>query len=128
MNNLNRLDVVAVCVALAGAAGLAMGGDQGAAGGEAAGFLSAKVNPGQTGFAVLDWMRRQSHLQNLPTIVLSNSDQPSDIENSLRLGAHGYWVKPTRLEDLVKMATRLKALLARVTERIEHQEAVPALA
>jgi CheY-like chemotaxis protein len=90
-------------------------------------FLDLNM-PGCTGFAVLDWLRRQSHLQNLPTIVLSNSDLPSDIERSLRLGAHGYWVKPTRFEDLVALARRLKELLTRVTDRIEQDEPAAALA
>src|SRR5437016_1608510 len=56
-------------------------------------FLDLNM-PGCTGFAVLQWLRQQPHLRSLPTIVFSNSEQASDIEDSFRLGAHSYWVKP----------------------------------
>src|ERR1051325_9926141 len=42
-------------------------------------FLDLNM-PRCTGFAVLDWLRQQPHLQSLPTIVFSNSDHQSDIE------------------------------------------------
>ena len=84
--------------------------------------------PRCTGFAVLRWLREQPHLQNLPIIVVSNSDQPSDIEKSFRLGAHGYWVKPSRFEDLQKLALDLKERLTDVVRRValEPSMAVPA--
>ena len=86
-------------------------------------FLDLNM-PRCTGFNVLDWVRKQPHLQSLPTIVFSNSDQPSDIEESLRLGAHGYWVKPSRFEDLLKMVAKLKAVLSRVTSRLDNDSPI----
>ena len=77
--------------------------------------------PGSTGFSVLDWLRRQPNLRSLPTIVWSNSDQPADIENCFRLGAHGYWIKPSRFEDLVKMITRLKELLVQIVRKLDPE-------
>jgi CheY-like chemotaxis protein len=84
--------------------------------------------PHCSGFGVLDWLRRHPHLQNLPTVVFTNSNQPSDIDQSLRLGAHGYWVKPSRFEDLVKLMAGLKETLRRVTERVESEFPLPAAA
>jgi len=73
------------------------------------------------GFGVLHWLRQQPHLHDLPTIVLSNSETRSDIEESFRLGAHGYWVKPSRFEDLVQMMVRLKHTLNEVARRVETE-------
>jgi CheY-like chemotaxis protein len=81
--------------------------------------------PRCTGFAVLDWLRRQPNLRALPTIVISDSDERKDIEHSFRLGAHSYWVKPSRFEDLVVMVGKLKDILNRVAERVESES--PAL-
>jgi CheY-like chemotaxis protein len=90
-------------------------------------FLDLNM-PRCTGFAVLDWLRQQPHLRNLPTIVFSNSDHQSDIDHSFRLGAHGYWVKPSRFEDLVKMMLHLKEILGNVARKVEDDAAVPAAA
>jgi CheY-like chemotaxis protein len=86
-------------------------------------FLDLNL-PRSTGFAVLDWLRQQPELQSLPTIVFSNSDRQADIEQSFRLGAHGYWVKPSRFEDLVKMMVHLKEILARVALKVESDAAL----
>jgi CheY-like chemotaxis protein len=86
-------------------------------------FLDLNM-PRCTGFAVLDWLRQQPHLRNLPTIVFSNSDHESDIDQSFRLGAHGYWVKPSRFEDLVKMMVRLKEILSNVARKLDTDTAI----
>ena len=90
-------------------------------------FLDLNM-PRCTGFGVLNWLRQQPHLRSLPTIVFSNSDQPSDIENSFRLGAQCYWVKPSRFEDLVKLMIRLKDILRDVASRLEPDAPLPVAA
>jgi len=86
-------------------------------------FLDLNM-PRCTGFGVLDWLRQQPDLQSLPTIVFSNSGHRSDIERSFRLGAHGYWIKPARFEDLVAMMVRLKEIVARVAMKVESESAL----
>ena len=90
-------------------------------------FLDLNM-PRCPGFAVLDWLRQQPEFQNLPTIVFTNSELDSDREQSLRLGAHGYWVKPSRFEDLVILMQRLKEVLVRSVDKAgsESQCATPA--
>ncbi len=84
--------------------------------------------PRGSGFAVLDWLRQHPQLRNLPTIVFSNSDYPPDIDHSFRLGAHGYLVKPSRFEDLVKMMVHLKEILNNVARKLESDALVPVAA
>ena len=46
--------------------------------------------PGLDGFDVLEWKRQQPSLRCLPVIVLSSSDEPSDVNRAHALGASGY--------------------------------------
>ncbi len=57
------------------------------------------------GLDVLKWIREQPGLEPLPIIVLTSSQEPSDIQRAYRLGANSYLVKPSstdKLVDLVK--------------------------
>jgi len=64
--------------------------------------------PMRDGFDVLDWLRKQSRLKRLSTIVLTSSLRPEDVERAFELGAHSYLVKPAALEDLVAMIRCLR--------------------
>jgi CheY-like chemotaxis protein len=84
--------------------------------------------PNATGFAILDWLRHQPLLQDLPTIIFSASSHASDIEHCFQLGAQGYWVKPSRFEDLVKLIAKLKEVLGRVVRKVESDFPLPVAA
>ena len=56
-------------------------------------FLDLKL-PLKSGHEVLTWIREQPDFESLVVIVLTSSDQPSDIRISYRLGANSYLVKP----------------------------------
>jgi len=64
--------------------------------------------PMKDGFDVLDWLRKQSGLKRLSSIVLTSSLRPEDVERAFELGAHSYLVKPAALEDLVAMIRCLR--------------------
>jgi CheY-like chemotaxis protein len=55
-------------------------------------FLDLKM-AGLGGFAFLEWVREHRAQLPLNVIVLSGSDEPSDIERAKRLGAKRYLVK-----------------------------------
>jgi CheY-like chemotaxis protein len=63
--------------------------------------------PRLSGFEVLAWI--QSHLppNRLPAIVLSGSAEELDRQRAVDLGAKAYWVKPTDLANLVRLAHEL---------------------
>ena len=50
--------------------------------------------PRMSGLEVLEWMRSQSRLGDVRTVVLTSSSQESDIRRAYALGATGYIVKP----------------------------------
>ena len=62
-------------------------------------FLDLKM-PGRNGFEVLQWMQGPPALRPMKIVVLSGSNDPSDIERALELGAAEYVVKPIRAEKL----------------------------
>jgi CheY-like chemotaxis protein len=55
-------------------------------------FLDLKM-PITDGFAVLSWIRNHGALHDLKVIVLTSSDDPTDVKRCMALGAHGFLVK-----------------------------------
>jgi len=51
--------------------------------------------PRKTGFEVLEWVKGNSKpLRRIPVVIVSSSDNPSDINRAYELGANAYMVKP----------------------------------
>jgi CheY-like chemotaxis protein len=65
--------------------------------------------PRMNGFDVLAWLAEQSNLKEIPTVVLSSSSDPSDIEKARLLGAREYFVKPHSFEDLKSVVQQVQA-------------------
>jgi len=63
--------------------------------------------PLMSGFGVLEWIRDNPHYRVIPTIVLSTSSEPSDVQRAYELGANTYFTKPSRLPDLKSMCFHL---------------------
>jgi CheY-like chemotaxis protein len=66
--------------------------------------------PKRSGGEVLDEVRRTS--ADIPVIVLTSSDSPSDREEALRLGATCYIRKPTGLDEFLQIGATIKQLAA----------------
>jgi len=67
-------------------------------------FLDLKL-PFISGHDVLKWVREQKELDSLVVIVLTSSNEASDLSRCYALGANSYVVKPPtpeQLEDLAK--------------------------
>lgn len=56
--------------------------------------------PRRTGFELLEWMKQEPALSQIPVVVHTSSREPTDIERACTLGARYYLVKPSRQEDL----------------------------
>lgn len=66
-------------------------------------FLDLKL-PLKSGHEVLGWIRAQRHLESLPVVVLTSSDEPSDVRRSYSLGANSYLMKPLAAQQLFDLA------------------------
>jgi CheY-like chemotaxis protein len=67
-------------------------------------FLDLKL-PLLSGHEVLAWIRSQRQLESLLVVVLTSSNEPSDVRRSYSLGANSYLMKPMsarQLTDLTK--------------------------
>lgn len=56
--------------------------------------------PRMDGFEVLDAVKRDPELRKTPVIVLTSSDEQTDIDRVYSMGANSYVVKPMRSDDL----------------------------
>jgi two-component system response regulator len=65
--------------------------------------------PRLDGFEVLGILRNKLHFTHLPVIVLTNSENPSDIKRAYELGATSYFCKPDSVEGLDEMIHVLHA-------------------
>jgi CheY-like chemotaxis protein len=62
-------------------------------------FLLDLRMPGRDGFEVLEWLRQQPSLAPLRTIVLTTSEDISDVDRAYALGANSFLTKPMDLLD-----------------------------
>lgn len=60
------------------------------------------------GLEVLRWIRQQPRFVRLPVIILSSSDQDSDVEAAYSAGANAYLVKPPTLTELKRVVRLIK--------------------
>ena len=65
-------------------------------------FTDLKM-PVMDGFELLQWLRSHPECGIIPAIVLSASQQESDVKRAYLLGANSYFVKPLDSEQLVSM-------------------------
>jgi CheY-like chemotaxis protein len=63
--------------------------------------------PGKGGLDVLQWVRTQPSLSEIPVVVLTSSNQESDVHRAGILGANGYIIKPGEPDELIEMVRQL---------------------
>ena len=66
-------------------------------------FLDLKL-PLISGHEVLAWIRAQRQLETLLVVVLTSSNEPSDVRRSYSLGANSYLMKPLTARQLLDLA------------------------
>jgi CheY-like chemotaxis protein len=71
-------------------------------------ILLLDVNmPRMNGFEVMEWMRQNEETRRLVIHVLTASCRDSDVERAYELGANSYILKPSRLDELVALASAI---------------------
>jgi CheY-like chemotaxis protein len=63
--------------------------------------------PLKSGLEVLAWIRAE-HGAGIPVLVLTSSNQASDIYQAYAIGANGYLIKPGKPSELLLMVTGIK--------------------
>jgi len=65
--------------------------------------------PRRSGLEVLAWMRQQPKLKRLLVVVLTSSQENSDLAKAYDLGANSYLVKPIDFQDFVSLIKLIDA-------------------
>ena len=65
--------------------------------------------PRRSGLEVLAWIRQQPELRRLVVVVLTSSQEDSDLGQAYDLGANSYLVKPVDFHDLVGLVELIDA-------------------
>jgi CheY-like chemotaxis protein len=63
--------------------------------------------PRRSGLEVLEWIRGQPGMIELPVFLLTSSNQQADIDRASALGANGYFIKPGGIGELATMVEQL---------------------
>jgi two-component system response regulator len=71
-------------------------------------FLDLNM-PGWHGFDVLKRVRENSKMAALPVVVLTTSNEPSDIERSYELGANSFVIKPLDFSEFSDVFAKMSA-------------------
>jgi len=63
-----------------------------------------------SGFQVLEWIQSSADLAGLPSVVLTSSRLPRDVQRAYALGARDYRIIPTSMADLVDVVREIERL------------------
>ena len=72
--------------------------------------------PDLSGLEVLERLRKDPALRVLPVLMMTASTLPSDVAESYRLGANGFFIKPSSVRELVELLSALKNCWLRFNE------------
>ncbi len=72
--------------------------------------------PMKSGLEVLKWIRSTPSCCTLPVIMLTSSNQNSDIHRAYILGANSYFIKPGKPAELVAMVNTIKEFWLRLNQ------------
>ena len=90
-------------------------------------FLDLKL-PLVMGMDVLKWIRDQPALDTIVVIILTSSQQRSDIQKACALGANSYLVKPSNPAGLVEIVELVKRYWLRLNQPTATTGAMSAFA
>lgn len=63
--------------------------------------------PRKSGLEVLKWLREQPGIGRLPVVIMTSSQESTDVGHAYDLGANSYLVKPVEFNSLLEMVKAL---------------------
>ena len=76
-------------------------------------FLLDLNLPKKTGGQILERVRQSPRCGQIPVVILTSSDSQRDKSQAANLNATGYFRKPSRLDEFMKLGPYVRDLLAR---------------
>jgi CheY-like chemotaxis protein len=68
--------------------------------------------PRKNGFEVLEWLKENDALAQIPVVMHTSSRVKADVEKAHELGAQAYLVKPVHLQELQRLFTATDEFLS----------------
>ncbi len=65
--------------------------------------------PRRSGFEVLEWLKADERMRQVPVVILTSSAGTSDLSRAYDLGANSYLVKPVDNADLTQMVANIRS-------------------
>ena len=63
--------------------------------------------PRMNGFELLEAVRKNPKFKYIPVVIMSTSNNRSDLERCYKLGISGYFTKPLKYSEYIKKVTSL---------------------
>jgi len=63
--------------------------------------------PKMSGVDVLKWIRAQNVVKKTRVLIFTSSERPEDFHAANEIGADGYFLKPTKFDDLKKLVQQI---------------------
>ena len=79
--------------------------------------------PKVDGFQVLEWLRAEPRLRQLPVAIMTSSDHDPHISRAYELGADSYLIKPPDAAAMLNLVQRLHAYWLILNEAPEYHPA-----
>ena len=67
--------------------------------------------PKRSGLEILACIRQSVEYAHVPVLIMTSSDAEKDRQETTRLGASGYFRKPSGLDEFLQIGVAIKALL-----------------
>jgi CheY-like chemotaxis protein len=64
--------------------------------------------PRKSGAEVIEQMKGNESLRDIPVVVLTTSDRDEDVRRCYKIGANNYLIKPVQFDDCVKLITDIQ--------------------
>jgi len=64
--------------------------------------------PKMSGIEVLKWIRGQPKVNRTKVLIFTASEKPEDYKSANEIGADGYFLKPTKFDDLKKLVKQIQ--------------------
>lgn len=68
--------------------------------------------PRKNGFDILEWLKQDESLADIPVVMITSSKVKSDVDKAYELGARAYLIKPVAFNELQSLVMATEEFLA----------------
>jgi CheY-like chemotaxis protein len=81
--------------------------------------------PGKNGAEVLEQVKTNPHMRDIPIVVLTTSDRDEDVTRCYKVGANSYLTKPVQFDDCLKLVEEIQQYWLQTSKLPPNSKAAP---